>query len=783
MAIATGTINGETSNQYISCKLVWTVDEQSIAENYSMVTIALYYSRTNTGYTTSGTWSGEINVAYHAWGNKGTKKISITHNSNTKAMSITVKIPHNSDGTCSIDINADGSISGTTLKSTTVFGVATLPTIPRASTLIQPTNDVITLSGLEVFCPLEWEPKASKFAYKIKASAGSVSRTTDYITPNTTDTYSMLYSFKMSDWAKAMPNNYSTKCTITLYTYTSSSSTASIGSSSITLTLKLPTTMKSQVTFKDPTLIDGWNGYYIQGKSKCKLSATFEASNGSELKSCSIIRQSPNEKILLTDNSKSLELTTGTLTTAGEYIYKASATDGRSTTSVTKKIYVYPYAIPTLTISAARILNDPGHVGISYKALCSSINNENPLVSLVIYKKLSTEETWKEEDAFTMQLAGYDSSGNVVLSGFARESSYDIKAIVKDTYGSYSAEAFAMVQSEFRLMNIKSNKKGIAFGKMAEADNVFDCGLQMKISGEDTTESAASFHINSNKEKYLTITRTGLEDDIDHDGTKEVANVRGQMFVSGSGNVTLQRRYSLDGGETYTTQGYLQIRDDRIHNYTNIVGIGAGDNYGTLEFAQDEENNRNIMYIHTGQKTSTDANAGLAIHNDSVYVPYEANDGIINLGSSGRKWNQLYAVNSTISTSDRNVKTDIATMSDSQEQLFNKLCPVTYKFINGTSQRTHYGFVSQDVENALTELNLTGQDFAGFCKDIKLDNHGQVVLDENGSPVYNYSLRYSEFIALNTYMIQKLQAENAELKAELQELKEMIVGTSSNNVE
>ena len=120
-------------------------------------------------------------------------------------------------------------------------------------------------------------------------------------------------------------------------------------------------------------------------------------------------------------------------------------------------------------------------------------------------------------------------------------------------------------------------------------------------------------------------------------------------------------------------------------------------------------------------------------------------------------------------------------MTSIQEQLFNKLRPVTYKFKNGTSGRTHYGFISQDVEDSLEELNLTGQDFAGFCKDVQVKN-GQVALDGNGDQIYDYSLRYTEFIALNTYMIQKLQAENNELKAEIQELKDMITA-SSNNVE
>ena len=73
------------------------------------------------------------------------------------------------------------------------------------------------------------------------------------------------------------------------------------------------------------------------------------------------------------------------------------------------------------------------------------------------------------------------------------------------------------------------------------------------------------------------------------------------------------------------------------------------------------------------------------------------------------------------------------------------LNPVTYKFINGTSDRFHSGFISQEIEEALIQSGLTTNDFAGFVKynDPKTNDE-------------KYGLRYEEFIALNTHMIQKL---------------------------
>ena len=141
-----------------------------------------------------------------------------------------------------------------------------------------------------------------------------------------------------------------------------------------------------------------------------------------------------------------------------------------------------------------------------------------------------------------------------------------------------------------------------------------------------------------------------------------------------------------------------------------------------------------------------------------------SHDNCGNIGTPSHRWDMLYVKNGAIHSSDRNYKTDITKMNEKHEQLFNLLSPVTFKFIDSTYDRFHYGFISQEVEDAIIESGLTAKDFAGFCKDIKCDNNGLPLLDKDGNPEYVYSLRYTEFIALNTHMIQKVQAENQKLK-------------------
>ncbi len=149
------------------------------------------------------------------------------------------------------------------------------------------------------------------------------------------------------------------------------------------------------------------------------------------------------------------------------------------------------------------------------------------------------------------------------------------------------------------------------------------------------------------------------------------------------------------------------------------------------------------------------------------------------LGSAGLKWKEVYAGTGAINTSDRNVKNNIESLTDIYEQLFMKLLPTSFTFKDGTSGRTHIGFISQDVEAAMEELGMTSLDFAGFCKDIKMKDglngaETEPDLDENGNIQYLYSLRYSEFIALNTHMIQKLSQRTIDLEERVAQLEELI---------
>lgn len=185
-------------------------------------------------------------------------------------------------------------------------------------------------------------------------------------------------------------------------------------------------------------------------------------------------------------------------------------------------------------------------------------------------------------------------------------------------------------------------------------------------------------------------------------------------------------------------------------------------------------------------------NRAMTITDDNHVRTYESNgvgmNGAISLGSANYRFSQLYVTSSSISTSDKNYKDDIKSLTDKHLQFFMKLQPVSFLFKDGTSGRTHIGFIAQDVEQAMSECGLTDLDFAGFCKDQKIESKlvdgeevNEPILDENGNPEYIYSLRYEEFIALNTYVIQELwkrvdavEKENIETKNQIKSMQQDI---------
>lgn len=244
-----------------------------------------------------------------------------------------------------------------------------------------------------------------------------------------------------------------------------------------------------------------------------------------------------------------------------------------------------------------------------------------------------------------------------------------------------------------------------------------------------------------------------------------------------------------DNSELFISGGSLTF-DNTIGNrlYLDPKRIDFSGNGGNLfhisENAGFQVDTESIFKSSSFEGDVTISGGNLYVHGE--IIPF---DNLSTLGTANYRWNEVYTSNSSITTSDRNLKENIKPLSKKHIDFFRLLAPVSFTFKNGNSGRTHIGFISQDVEEAMNKIGLTDLDFAGFCKDIrttvKCDEDGNETeepeLDENGNVQYIYSLRYGEFIALNTYMIQstmnkidKLEQENKQLEERLERLETLV---------
>ena len=125
------------------------------------------------------------------------------------------------------------------------------------------------------------------------------------------------------------------------------------------------------------------------------------------------------------------------------------------------------------------------------------------------------------------------------------------------------------------------------------------------------------------------------------------------------------------------------------------------------------------------------------------------------LGHAGNyRWEDVYAKNTTIQTSDEHLKDNIKYLDEQPdlEILYMNLKPISYKLKNFDTEDHHdriqIGFGARETETIMNNLGFDINDYSFLCKD-KLDKPNKA------GDLEEYSFRYGHIISLNTHMIQK----------------------------
>lgn len=248
---------------------------------------------------------------------------------------------------------------------------------------------------------------------------------------------------------------------------------------------------------------------------------------------------------------------------------------------------------------------------------------------------------------------------------------------------------------------------------------------------------------------------------------------------------------NLDGSK-YLNLGFNSFNNFEIGTTSNTssgIEVGNSNNSGTLSFIDfhygiSTVEDYNIRFLNNGNQSflvATPTKNLFTLSNDNFVFNVNAipaADNVLLNGWSGGRWSAIWSATGTIQTSDKNLK-ELVKETNLGLNFIMKLKPVCWKWKDETSQeihetyyekeydskgffknlvkktrkkiieakkylRLHHGFLNQDIEKILTELDLTSNDFAGFVLD-----------RETGAR----ALRYEQFIAPIVKAIQEQQVK------------------------
>lgn len=744
-----------TSNQYIKYKITIKQNSTSVDNNTTNVTVTVNFYRTNTGYTTygNGTVYCKINGTTYSASVTTSQKIT---NSGINLFTKTLNIPHAADGTKTLTCSAWIDHSQVT-SSEQSYSMA-LTTIPRKSTMTVANGTLGTSQTITV------TRQASSFTHTIKAVCGS---STLYIKADgTTSTSSVTHgdcSIPFTPPVSWASQNTTGRSVTVKYIITTYNGTASVGSNSYTRTCTIPDISGIRptctISVSDPLGYATTYGGYIKGMSKLKISIAGSPKYSTTIKSYSTTVNG--------STYTASSFTTGVLKTSGTVTVSTKVTDARGISSkeATADVTVLDYSAPYVSKLNIIRCNEDGteneagaYVKVIFNGSASSLNSKNTVTYALKYKKTS------DTSYTTVNLSNYNNNYSVSEAStmFAADtgSSYDVDVVATDAFTSYTRSGTA--STEQTIMHFNAAGNGMGIGKLSEYENMLDIGW--------LTHSTKPICLGDKKTEAVLDGKTGVY--LSDEGFMHLQRSDEQGYDPYIGFITgnatsYSGRIGID-----SDNGYMYFSDSGRYRF----GASTVKDDIVVRLLQNAYNNGNITVqclwndasIHNLIERTTDGlTAAFGWAGSSSYATT-----VLIRGRTCKYQNS----SGTATLSDIRLKKDFTDLSK-WESFYDSIEPCAFRLKTGSKGRFHIGYKAQQIEQALLDSGLTTEDFAGFIKMPYMvdedDPERAKTYEEAGIEPGSdeYGLIYTEFVALNTYKIQKLQKENNELRNEISDLK------------